>query len=489
MDTSKTPTASGNFILNQRHKLQYKEYYYIYSEIIYKIIIAKNENEIIIKCKNYTILLDSNDISLLTKKKFSSIEETYEYLSNIFEENNVIIKNITKNKEMKLALNANNKSFELILLYNYNNSDFIINEINKLKKENEKIKNEINILKGYQNNGSNPLDIKFLTNVTNESYTEFDLDNTFTVFKSINDISYLIYSTKNKSIICQDLNNQQKIKELKKCHKEYITNIRHYLDKINHQNIRDLIMSVSAIDNNLKLWNIKNWECILNLENVNKKGCLYSACFLNNNDELFIVTSNATKKGDSECIKVFDLKGNKIKDIKNSNRNTLFVDNYYDEIFNQNYVISCNINYVKSFDFNKNEIYHKYHEKNDNKCHGSIIINYDKNITKLIESNTDGCIRIWDFHLSTLIKKIVVYDGLLYGLCLWSNNYLFVGAEDKTIKLIDLNGSVPVIKSLTGHKSAVLSIKKLVNTNLGEWLVSQGLNSDEIKIWNNNLKN
>ena len=31
-------------------------------------------------------------------------------------------------------------------------------------------------------------------------------------------------------------------------------------------------MSVSAIDNNLKLWNIKNWECILNLENINKKG-------------------------------------------------------------------------------------------------------------------------------------------------------------------------------------------------------------------------
>jgi hypothetical protein len=383
---------------------------------------------------------------------------------------------------MKLSLIANSKPFDIYLRYKDNNSDFIINEINKLKKENEKIKNEINILKGYQNNGSNPLDIKFLTNVTNESYTEFDLDNTFTVFKSINDISYLIYSTKNKSIICQDLNNQQKIKELKKCHNEYITNIRHYLDKINHQNLRDLIMSVSAIDNNLKLWDIKNWECILNLENINKKGCLYSACFLKNDDELFILTSNANKKGDSECIKVFDLKGNKIKDIKNSNRNTLFVDNYYDEIFNQNYVISGNINYVKSFDFNKNEIYHKYHEKNDNKCHGSIIINYDQNITKLMESSTDRCIRIWDFHLAILIKKIIVYDGLLYGLCLWNNKYLFVGAEDKTIKLIDLNGSI--IKSLTGHKSAVLSIKKLVNTNLGEWLVSQGLNSDEIKIWN-----
>ena len=44
---------------------------------------------------------------------------------------------------------------------------------------------------------------------------------------------YLIYSNKNKSIICYDLNDQKTIKELKHNHNEYITNISHYLDEIN----------------------------------------------------------------------------------------------------------------------------------------------------------------------------------------------------------------------------------------------------------------
>jgi len=471
-------------IFNKPPKLEYKEYYIIHSYIIYKIIIAKNENEIIIKCKNYMITFNSNDLSLLTNVKFDSIEKTYEYISNIFEENNYLIKNIIKKKEIQFILKTNKKEIEIVLLYKEYNNDFIINEINKLKIENEKMKKEINILKGYHNNGSNPKDIKLLSNITKESYAEVDLDNTFTVFKSINDLLYLIYSTKNKSIICQDLNSQKIIKELKKCHNEYITNLRHYLDKTNIKDIKDLILSISSNDNNLKVWNVNNWECIINIPNANKDGYLYSACFLNNNDEILILTSNAIKKGNSENIKAFDLKGKKIKEINNSNRSTFFIDIYYDDIVCKNYILTGNINYVKSYDYNKNEIYRKYHEKNDNKCHGSIIIKNNEEIIKLIESCADGHIRIWNFHLGLLLNKIKVGDGLLYGICLWNNNYLFVGVEDKTVKLVDLNNGLTV-KYLSGHNNVVLCIKKLIHPQYGEWLISQGYKDDKIKIWNN----
>ena len=99
-----------------------------------------------------------------------------------------------KNKEMQIILKIDlKKEFEIILLYNKDNKNFIINEINKLKTENKKLKKEINILKGYHDNGSNPKNIQLLSNITNNSFAEMDIDNTFTAFKSINDILYLIY--------------------------------------------------------------------------------------------------------------------------------------------------------------------------------------------------------------------------------------------------------------------------------------------------------
>ena len=50
----------------------------------------------------------------------------------------------------------------------------------------------------------------------------------------------------------------------------------------------------------------------------------------------------------------------------------------------------------------------------------------------------DGSIRIWDFHLGLLLKIKVSFEGL-FAICLWNNNYLFVGYNYKEIKIIDFN--------------------------------------------------
>ena len=52
-------------------------------------------------------------------------------------------------------------------------------------------------------------------------------------------------------------------KQLKNAYNEEITNLRHYLDKINN---RDLVSSISDDDTSLNLQNINNWECLLNLK-------------------------------------------------------------------------------------------------------------------------------------------------------------------------------------------------------------------------------
>ena len=276
-------------------------------------------------------------------------------------------------------------------------------------------------------------------------------------------------------MICFDLSKNKKVIEIK--NKDYyFTNYRHYLNK---NNKRDLIMSLSW-ENILKIWDTYNWEIILNINKVNILGYLISGCFLYDNNQDLIITSNCNYEGTSEPIKIFDFNGNKIKEINDSKEKTLFIEVYYDEIFSKNFIISCNFNYIKSYNYQNNKLYNKYYD-NLNEGHLSAVINKNKENIQLIESCIDGNIRIWDFHSALLLTKIKVSDKYLYGLCLWNEKYLFVGCEDKTIKLIDLLNKKK-INSLIGNKNGILTVKKIIHFEYGESLICQGFSNDTIKL-------
>ena len=261
-------------------------------------------------------------------------------------------------------------------------------------------------------------------------------------------------------------------------HNEKISNIKYFLDKINK---RDLILSVSSSDRNIKLWNINNFHCLYDYKNVYNDGYLYSVCFLKDDDLTFIAASKNNFPGDSENIKIFDLNGNKIIEINDSNDNTIFIDSYYDIEKSKNYIITGNCGFIKSYYFNENKLYHKYQETNDASFSSSLIINNQKEETKLIESNTLGCVRIWNFHSGELLNKIKG-NYCFYGICLWNNDYLLVGSEDRAIKILDLNKG-KIIKSLIGHEDYVMSIKKIIHPKYGICIISQGYPSGQIKLW------
>ena len=119
--------------------------------------------------------------------------------------------------------------------------------------------------------------------------------------------------------------------EIKNAHDEIITGFRYYFD---NSNKRDLILSISDLDNNIKLWNIKDWNCLLDLKNINNNGFLCSACLLRYNNQIYLLTSNNDSHNfyfdNSESIKVYDLKGNKQKELINSNYAVYFIDTFYD---------------------------------------------------------------------------------------------------------------------------------------------------------------
>ena len=474
-----------------------QEYFLINENIIYKLVIGKNSFEIFIKNRNYMFTFNENDLSILAKQKFNSIDEAYDFINFLFEENKAFITSIILNKEMKLLIKVDStKEIKLTLKYdkenskiNENNNEYFINEINQLKNDINDLKEENNALKAELNNlkkfhiNNNPKDITLLTDIANDSFGYTDLDNTFAVFQAVNNIFYIIYSDINKSIICYNLNKQKIMKKIQNSHNKYITNFRHYLDK---KNKVDLIMSMSSEDNNIKIWNLYNWERVLDIPNANYVGWLYSACFLNTEDnQNYIITSNRNKQGNCESIKIFDFNGYIMKEVNNSKEQTYFIDTYYDAILSKIFIITGNVGYIKSYDYNENDVYHKYNDYGNNSasyCHFDVLITNNNNKIKLIESCFDGNIRIWNFHACLLLNKIKISNEGLRGICLWNLDYLFVGCDDKSIKLIELKNGL-IVKNLTGHTNEVITVKKIVHPFYGEILISQNGGESKIKIW------
>ena len=410
----------------------------------------------------------------------------------IIDDYKALNKNATKLKFKKKNIEENN--FKKIKFQkNYNNVQRISNkEKSKLNNDTIKVQKKKSVLK-YKKISKNakakviklkkshPEAISYLKDVTKDSFSYFYLDNTFLVFNSIFNILTIIYGTKEKSIVSYDLIENQKINEIKNAHNELITNFRYIYDI---KNKRDLVISLSY-DNNIKLWNYNNLDCLTSIENIYKSGYLFSASFLNDNNILYIITSNYSEN--NESLKVYDLTGHQIKEINDSFGACNFLDIYYDKKNSKNYIITGNIGCVKSFDYENNKLYHIYSEDDCNDHISIKIIDRAKEV-KMIESSGDCNIRIWNFHRGELLKKINVYNIRLFGICLWNNDYLFVGCEDKTIKLIEIKTG-DVANNLFGkNNEVVLNIKKIKHPKFGECLISQGFKNNQIKLWVKKIK-
>lgn len=309
-------------------------------------------------------------------------------------------------------------------------------------------------------------------------------------FKAINEGIYLIYLSKNskgiKSFITYDLINNQIINEIKDI---YYCDIKHYFDKINK---RDLILC-SNTGNNLRVFNFKNWDYIISIENINKIGALYSSSILydKNKSKNYIITSCMNwSNNSSESIKAFNFKGNLIKEINDSKLAVIHIDIYFDQKLSKNFIIACSRGCVKTFDYDENKLYKKLYEENDNeiydgKLYNDFAIRNNKEITEIICSNREGKIKIWNFHSGELIKIIGVKSQIIFGICLWENKYLFVECWNNTIKKVDLSNKV--FFEIEGNKSTHNSITIFNHPKYGEVLIYGAL-QDIIIYVNNNGK-
>ena len=254
--------------------------------------------------------------------------------------------------------------------------------------------------------------------------------NSFCAFNSIHNICYLIYKTNKNSIISFNITTNNKINEIVNAHSNSIFYLKHYQDKINN---RDLILSISF--RNIKIWDVNDFNCILNLKDIYKEYSVTCACFVPKNKDIYIVTGAYDSYENyyvKEPNKIYDLNGQMISEFRTDN-NIYFIDIYYKALKNSegfaSYIITGNSGYSSSYNFSEQK-YCSFHQiysmKNisppeKNPRLNVIVFQDDDKITKLIDNNYDY-VRIWDFHRGALISEIR-FSGLnhLIDMCLWDN--------------------------------------------------------------------
>ena len=188
-----------------------KEYKAVYGSNFYNIIIEKTNNNIIIRINYFEIKLNIQSLSLLTNTIFNSNDKGFEFIINIFNQNNYYIKDILFNKitlriiiydiiqgnkkeiDIELCENFEDKNYLIKELFNNyikleNNINYINNDNKLLKEENNNLKNEIYNLKQNYNNDINELKMQIMNynNMINQIQQQLNqINNIYQEIKSI----------------------------------------------------------------------------------------------------------------------------------------------------------------------------------------------------------------------------------------------------------------------------------------------------------------
>ena len=310
------------------------------------------------------------------------------------------------------------------------------------------------------------------------------LTNVYVIFKSIYDELLLIYANEKNSIITYDLESFKTKNEIITKFYTDIVDLRHCFDK---ENKRDLIM-VTAYEDVIQVWDINKIECLTNISINNEDGCHIVSCFINYNNNLNIFI---TKRYSSvNPFLIYDIKGNKIKEINNSYKYISIIKTYYSIKLNSTYILMIN-NTIQSFDLNENKEYHLYKNDFKEQLFSDIIIDDNDEITKLI-GPYEKHIQIWNFHRGEKICNIdLLLEDVNYkvnSFCNWNDRFYLISIslnswENKNtiIKLFDLEKK-EIIKNLYNSENEIFHcIKKINNHSLGEALIIS-TNNGKIKL-------
>ena len=433
--------------------------------------------------------LDSFNNEYKTKISLTDINIDLSSINNI--KNEDIINKLKHPIAEKLTFSKHigkkfSKSFSKSLYKNIPNLSLVISDnkptfIKNINSAEIKFKKDLKNLK-Y---------IKDIANVDNSHESQY----TFIVFTSIkNNKSYLIYFRKEghkTNIYLLNINQDNKILQQFEDGTQF-HQIRYYIDV---QNQRDII--IASYNNACILWEFKEEKLIeiVKMKEILNNNELIYICMISDKkyDENYIITAN------NEKIRIFNDQCNQKHEITlDNNQNVYFIDtfNYFEEY--KYYIVIGQDNGYTSFEFNENGNIQK-HKDYINNCAGknksAIPYRKDGNIYLIGVDCENNIINIFNFFTGTIISNIDIGENYLpLGIELWNTQYLIVSCKRKDetkkdynyfIKIIELDedDKNEIVLEKNEHEHGVLSTMKFFDNNLGECLLSKGLNGC-IKLWN-----
>lgn len=325
---------------------------------------------------------------------------------------------------------------------------------------------------------SNPIKLEFFENLPIK-INQCDCNNALCLFKSLEDILVLSYfqCMFRSCIFSYNIIDKKIIHEIRSFDGE-VNHLSHYLDK---KNQRDLLLQIICgreykIQNNIYIWNFSNLDCILFLKSIYNEGLIYSASLFQENNQLYLLASNSDGKELSLPLKVFDITGNKVKEMKSFNRNIEYIDVYFDRKLKKNFIVLIDKT-LSSFDYITLKLYKKYYDREFPPYGDTIIIKPEKNIVKIMDCDFNGKIKIFNFHTGDLLFNARAGG---YGFCCWNDNYILATETYNRFVLIDV--SAPKNKKyFKGHQNPVEKIIKFIHPNYGECLIT--ISKYETKLW------
>lgn len=320
---------------------------------------------------------------------------------------------------------------------------------------------------------TNPCNLVFSKNICENAHKSNSIDCVFTCFKSFKEEYIVVWGTPTYNIEAYDL-SLNKVVIQKVAHFSTIFSTRHYADK---RNKTDMIVT-SSYDKCVKVWNFtEKLKLVINISNAHNGYYIYSACLLINElDNTNYVISSAP----NEYMKLWNMQGKHLNDFGVTNQSTYFVSTYFDVKNKKYYIINANSADVKVYNFQGLTLF-KTFKGSPSTWHMSahILEKHDKTI--LIESDGTGTVRSWDFNTGVVLSTVSSTGVNLRGLCIWNEQYVVSSGSDHNVKIYDLE-ELKLSKNLGGHTSTVCSIMKIYTPQLGECLISHGLDG-KLKLW------
>ena len=413
--------------------------------------------------------------SIVFKKETMNENENYE-TNNLNESNNEkikknenIINNLNnlnkKNKEEEISNNSKYKKMTMNINSIINNDLINQNNINNnMNKNNISFKKDNNINFNLKKNESNFIIFK-----------KFKPNLFFTAFKTLKNqyhIIYIEYFNNISKLIVYDLYINKIIKELcNNIKKQNIYSVRHYIYN------NDEYLITNSLDGTITIYDIKlDYLDILivnvynNKNNIEKNNIYYYSCLLFNDINKFIISSFYGNN-----IQVYSFEGiSYLAKGINQKMKINKIDSFSDKKNNIDYIIIIGNDYGVSYKF----IYKDIKQIKLNRIYKCNLNNYDflikendlDNIIKIIISSNNE-IFIFNFDTADLLYKIQYNESkFIKSICLWNENILLGGCEDKNIYVFDLKNKT--YKSIEYSNSEIIRIEKINLQGLGDCLIS-----------------